>query len=56
MLLGFQGWAQLPTWVDDIAPLVHDHCAKCHHECGEGQYTIEVSQNDHRIIRQIIIE
>ena len=40
MLLGFQGWAQLPTWVDDIAPLVHDHCAKCHHEGGAGPFPL----------------
>ncbi|MBM55789.1 MAG: hypothetical protein CMB32_04445 [Euryarchaeota archaeon] len=40
MLLGFQGWTQLPTWVDDIAPLVHDHCAKCHHEGGAGPFPL----------------
>lgn len=32
--------AQLPTWVDDIAPLVHDHCAHCHHNGGAGPFPL----------------
>ena len=32
--------AQLPTWVDDIAPLVHSHCAHCHHNGGAGPFPL----------------
>ncbi|MGB2423133.1 MAG: c-type cytochrome, partial [Flavobacteriales bacterium] len=33
-------WAQLPTWVDDIAPIVHTHCARCHHNGGAGPFPL----------------
>ena len=32
--------AQLPTWVDDIAPMVHSHCAHCHHNGGAGPFPL----------------
>ena len=32
--------AQLPTWVDDIAPIVHTHCARCHHNGGAGPFPL----------------
>ena len=35
---GLLGHAQLPTWVDDIAPIVHTHCAQCHHNGGPGPF------------------
>jgi len=31
---------QWPTWVEDIAPLVHDHCAQCHHAGGPGPFSL----------------
>ncbi len=31
---------QWPTWVEDIAPLVHDHCAQCHHTGGPGPFSL----------------
>ena len=30
----------LPTWVDDIAPIVHTHCAHCHHNGGAGPFPL----------------
>ena len=36
----FQVSAQLPTWVDDIAPLIHDHCSRCHHVGGAGPFPL----------------
>ena len=34
-------WGQsLPTWVDDIAPIVHTHCAHCHHNGGAGPFPL----------------
>lgn len=43
-LLAFSGViqvsAQLPTWVDDIAPLIHDHCSRCHHVGGAGPFPL----------------
>lgn len=32
--------AQLPTWVDDIAPLIHDHCSRWHHVGGAGPFPL----------------
>ena len=42
LVFGFVGTSisQLPTWVDDIAPMMHDHCARCHHEGGAGCMTV----------------
>ena len=37
---GLVGHAQLPTWVDDIAPIVHTHCAQCHHNGGPGPFPL----------------
>lgn len=30
----------LPTWVDDVAPIVHTHCARCHHNGGPGPFPL----------------
>ena len=38
--LGQTAYTQLPTWVDDIAPLMHDHCARCHHVGGSGPMSL----------------
>jgi len=32
--------AQFPTWVDDVAPIVHTHCARCHHNGGPGPFPL----------------
>ena len=38
--LGGVALGQLPTWVDDIAPIVHTHCARCHHNGGAGPFPL----------------
>ena len=40
VLLSVQSWGQLTTWVDDIAPMVHTHCARCHHTGGAGPFPL----------------
>ena len=35
-----QAQSLLPTWVDDIAPIVHTHCAHCHHNGGAGPFPL----------------
>jgi len=38
--LGHAAAGQLPTWVDDIAPIMHTHCARCHHNGGAGPFPL----------------
>ena len=39
-LISFTRAQSLPTWVDDIAPIVHTHCAHCHHNGGAGPFPL----------------
>ena len=40
LVAAFAQGQTLPTWVDDIAPIVHTHCAHCHHNGGAGPFPL----------------
>lgn len=37
--------AQIPTWADDIAPILYGNCTSCHHPGGLGPFSL-LSYND----------
>ncbi|MCB9182311.1 MAG: hypothetical protein H6591_00215 [Flavobacteriales bacterium] len=40
MLFAAGAQAQTPTWNEDIACIVHSHCAPCHHDGGPGHFNL----------------
>jgi hypothetical protein len=39
-LAGFETSAQIPTWSQDIAPILYQHCVKCHRDNGPGPFSL----------------
>lgn len=39
--------AQTPTWNEDIACIVHSHCAPCHHDGGPGHFNLLTYTDGH---------
>jgi len=36
----YQGWAQVPVWSQDIAPILYNHCTSCHHSGGIAPFSL----------------
>src|SRR5689334_149390 len=49
------GCARSPTFTGDVAPIVHRHCAPCHHAGGAGPFSLctfaDVAPRAHQIAR-----
>jgi hypothetical protein len=40
MVLGLSGFAQTPTWAQDIAPILYSKCTSCHHPGGLAPFPL----------------
>ncbi len=40
LLSFFKAWAQIPTWSQDVAPILYANCTKCHHTGGIAPFSL----------------
>lgn len=43
------------TWAEDVAPLVHEHCADCHHEDGIAPFPLLTYREARKRARQLAV-
>lgn len=41
LFFGWQAFTQAPTWAEDVAPILYDHCVTCHRAGGLGEFPLE---------------